>query len=142
MSATSNGMGCSSIFEIICLTWDHTNFNYHLIRIQTTIINLSSAVKSPEDDDVQHARRKLSILTDKTLVESLDNVNLDTKEEEEAAAAVMSTLLRNLDLIDLIPNGRTVNIICIISDINRKYLWLYRQFLWRLFEERIRSLQP
>lgn len=80
----------------------------------------AAVVKSPEDDDVQHARRKLSILTDKTLVESLDNVNLDTKEEEEAAATVMSPLFVYMDLISLIPNSRIVKIICMTSDINRK----------------------
>lgn len=35
-----------------------------------------------EEEDIQRARRKLSILSDNTLAESLDQVNLDAKEEE------------------------------------------------------------
>ena len=57
----------------------------------------SNSVLSPEDEDVQRARRKLSILNDKTLVESLDSVNLDTKEEDTATVILMS--LPSLHLI-------------------------------------------
>lgn len=52
-------------------------------------------MKSPEDEDVQRARRKLSILSDNTLVESLDSVNLDTKEEEATATVIQCIRVSN-----------------------------------------------
>ena len=54
-------------------------------------------MKSPEDEDVQRARRKLSILSDNTLVESLDSVNLDTKEEEATATVISRACYSNYE---------------------------------------------
>lgn len=55
-------------------------------------------VKSAEDEDIQRARRKLSILSDNTLVESLDSVNLDTKEEEGSATVYFPNIRERYDL--------------------------------------------
>jgi hypothetical protein len=51
--------------------------------------DIYQSIGKTEEEEIQRARRKLSILSDSALAQSLDQVNIDAKEEETTSVIFM-----------------------------------------------------
>lgn len=97
------------------------------------------------DPDLNHTRRRLSVLSDNKLVDGVDSLNLDKTEEAPPSGNVSNRLITvspsNINgFVGFIVDPLFLFLPLIIAVAvagGSSYRWFHRQLIRRVFEERV-----